>query len=155
MFRAGFPPPENTRLVARPIWHFNRVTVAAPSYLRGHPAIREPQMLAEHEAIVQLAPSGPLQLWSFERGSDRRSLNVHGRLRLSAPAAIHAAAVAGVGVAWLPAWLVADALHAGALRQVLPDWISPITSAWAIYRREARRSAILNAVLASIVDRPS
>jgi DNA-binding transcriptional LysR family regulator len=147
--RAGLPPPENTRLLARPIWQFHRVAVAAPDYLRARPDIARPEDLAAHEAIVQLGPDGPLQTWSLERAGELRSVEVRGRLRLSAPSAIRDSARAALGIAWLPEWIVGESLRERSLRSVLDGWRSPATGAWAIYRREARRSPSLLAVLRS------
>ena len=75
---------------------------------------------------------------------------MRGRLRLTTPLAIRDAAVAGLGVAWLPDWLVAPDLEAGRLRRILGKWRSPRVSAWVLYRVEARGSALVRALLDSL-----
>ena len=147
VFRAGFAVPPSASLIARPLPTIERVAVAAPSYLRAHGVPRAPDALLGHEAILQLSAAGPLERWRFELGAEQREVTVHGRLRLTTPLAIRDAAVAGLGVAWLPDWLVATDLAAGRLRRILAKWRSPRVSAWVLYRVEARGSAVIRAVL--------
>jgi DNA-binding transcriptional LysR family regulator len=150
VLRAGMPIPETDRLIAKQLHEFQRIVVAAPAYLREHGVPTEPDALAHHDAIVQLVASGPLHNWVLTRGKQHTTVSVRGRLRLSAPMAIHHAAVAGLGVAWMPSWLVHNDIGAGRLQRLFPDWSSPASSAWAIYRTEARRSAPLLAVLKAL-----
>jgi DNA-binding transcriptional LysR family regulator len=61
--------------------------------------------------------------------------------------ALRDAALAGLGAALLPDWLVADGVSTGRLRVLLPEWNAPQTRAWAVYRRERRSSVRVKAVI--------
>jgi DNA-binding transcriptional LysR family regulator len=152
ILRTGLPVHESASLIARPLAQFPRVVVAAPSYLRARGTPQDPAALPGHDAIVQLSAAGPLDAWHFERDSKQLAINVRSRLRLSTPLAIRDAARAGLGLAWLPEWLITEDVAAQRLRLLLAKWKSPSATAWALYRVETRGSALIQAFLASVAD---
>jgi len=148
--RAGSPPPDSTAVVAAPLAQMTRILVAAPRWLRKNGTPRQPAQLAQHDCVIQVTPSGRVIPWELASASDPNqvtSVEVHGRLRSNTPSALRDLAVAGAGVAYLPAWLVAAALAQNKLRRVLPEWSSLPITAWAIYRAELRGNARLKAFL--------
>lgn len=56
----------------------------------------------------------------------------------NAPVALRELAIAGLGIALLPDWLVGNDLAAGRLRRVLPALASPEVPVSALYRVEQR-----------------
>lgn len=74
-----------------------------------------------HECLI-FSSRTQRQAWRF-RGQDGEPVKSRGRgrLRLDSGEAIRDAAVAGLGIALLPEFLVADDLATGRLRQVLAD----------------------------------
>lgn len=145
--RAGLSPPESAALVAQPLLSFCRVVVASPSYLRARGEPHHAVALTQHECLVQLGGTGPVSAWHLVCKGKVEVIQVHGDLRISAPIAIREAAIAGLGIAFLPEWLVAADLADGRLRRVLPFHISPSIAAWALYRTELRRSLRVRAFL--------
>ena len=150
VLRAGFPVQESAALIARPLAEFRRVVVAAPSYLRARGIPTDPASLPAHDAIVQLTAAGAIAHWRFERAEEQREIAVRSRLRLTTPLAIREAALNGLGLAWIPDWIVKADVQAGKLRRLFEDWQSPRASAWALYRVEARNSPLIRAFLAAI-----
>ena len=128
--RAGIAPPDSTSIVARELMRFSRVVVAAPRYLRAHGMPKTVAALAKHVAIVQV----PLDAWTL--GDE--TVRVRGPLGCTSPSAIRALALAGHGLALLPAWLVADDLAAGRLKRVLPELVTPVVGLWSLHRVELR-----------------
>jgi len=104
--------------------------VASPDYLarRGTPA--HPEDLAAHDCLAYLRPGAAV--WRFEgrarRGGkapaepQRASVTVQGALRANNSEVLREAALAGLGLALLPDFSAAAAIHAGQLREVLPSW---------------------------------
>ncbi|MBX5081887.1 LysR family transcriptional regulator [Rhizobium lentis] len=94
---------------------------ASPSYLaeRGEP--RDIEDLADHDCLY-FTSRNQRQRWRF-RGKGGTWIKAPGvsRLRLDSGEAIRDAALAGLGIALLPDFLIAADLAAGRLRQVLPD----------------------------------
>jgi DNA-binding transcriptional LysR family regulator len=108
-------------LVTRRVARQRMIVCAAPSYLeaRGSPA--QLADLAEHDALIYRR-SGRARPWLFPRedGAPAEIVPRH-RLRLDDLEAIADAAVLGMGLAWLPSWLVRERLKAGELVELLPE----------------------------------
>ena len=111
----------DTRLVSRVIATYKARLCASPSYLaeRGEP--RDVDDLAVHDCLI-FAGRSQRQGWRF-RGEGGSWIKAQGRsrLRLDSAEAIRDAALAGLGIALLPDFLVTDDLAAGRLRQILAD----------------------------------
>ena len=135
-------------MVAQPLTEMKRIVV-------GSPRLRKPKTPADllgSPALLQVTPSGAPVRWVLvrERDAEPTIVDVAGRLRVSAPAAIRDLAVAGAGYAYLPSWLVEEDLAAGRLRHVVPAWASPTITAYALFRTELRGSPRLRVLLAAL-----
>ena len=148
--RAGGGVPDSAAVVAAPLFEFHRVVVAAPGALGRRTALRDPSALAQVEALVQIGARGAGERWTLVRGDEQRVLDVAGRVGASAPSVLREAALAGVGVALLPTWLVAADLAAGRLCEVLPGWRGPTVGTWALYRAELRGAPAVSAFVAAM-----
>ncbi len=121
--------PLDGHFVAKRLARSEVITCAAPEYLerRGRP--RHPSELAGHDSL--LPPPSILQGGiSFQRGVDVRGhaeeTVVHEPQATVLSTAhldtTYAAALAGMGIAGLPSFVVADTLLEHALERVLPEW---------------------------------
>jgi DNA-binding transcriptional LysR family regulator len=109
-------------VIARRVARQRMVVCASPSYIEtfGQPASLED--IAAHQAIVYRRLGHVLQPWLFPRDDGRLTEIVPvGRLRLDDLDAIADAAEEGMGLAWLPYWLVRVRIEAGTLVRMLPD----------------------------------
>lgn len=131
--RMGVRPPPFA--VARRVGDDRRVLCASPGYLRHHPAPRRPDDLRAHECIVFTGrkDGDTWRLRARPRGTRITSIRVSGRLRINNTRSLHKAALAGLGIADLPHYLVADDLAAGRLRAVLDDLVPPERSIYVVY----------------------
>jgi DNA-binding transcriptional LysR family regulator len=147
--RAGSPPPDSTAFVAHPIMSMERILVAAPRWLRKHGTPRRLEQLARNDALVQVTPAGNVVRWLLRRRGigDATSIDIRGHLRANAPVALRMLALDGLGVAFLPDWLVEEDIAQGRLRRVLPEWSSGPITAWAVHRIELRGSPRIRALL--------
>ena len=110
----------DSSLVARKIAASPLALFAAPSYLRrrGKPkALRE---LARHECVLY-RPEGGKSLWRLSGPSGDASVDVSGPVASDDMAFNMRAAMAGAGIALLPAALAAGPVEQGKLAPVLPD----------------------------------
>lgn len=97
--------------------------VGSPDYFTRHAPPRVPQDLTDHDCITLRLPTyGGVMSWEFERRRKRVVAHVSGRLVFNASDLIVASALAGLGLAWVPADLVATHIAAGKLLPVLADW---------------------------------
>ena len=109
-------------VIARRVARQGMVVCAAPTYLQRHGEPRRIGDLADHHAIVYRRLGQIVQPWLFAREGQRvQEITPTGRLRLDDLDAIADAAAEGVGLAWLPYWLVRERIQAGALVALLPD----------------------------------
>ncbi|KRB32402.1 MULTISPECIES: LysR family transcriptional regulator [Mesorhizobium] len=109
-------------VIARRVARQGMIVCAAPSYLQRHGEPRRIEDLADHQAIVYRRLGQVVQPWLFAReGQTAREIVPSGRLRLDDLDAIADAAVEGMGLAWLPWWLVRERIRTGALVALLPD----------------------------------
>jgi DNA-binding transcriptional LysR family regulator len=112
---------DQTGVIARRVARQRMVVCAAPSYLETHGRPLQIEDIAGHQAIIY-SRSGRINPWLFPR-EDQPPAEVTpiSRLRLDDLEAIAEAAAAGMGLAWLPCWLVRTRILTGALMPLLQD----------------------------------
>jgi len=102
--------------------------VGAPSYFARRPRPRAPQDLAGHNCInLRLPTLGGLYAWEFEKGKREVKVHVEGQFVFNNIALRLNAALAGLGLAYLPEDQVQRRLAHGELVQVLEDWCPPFS----------------------------
>lgn len=110
--------------------------VASGDYLERHAKIAHPENLNEHQCVLLSLP-GYRSLWRFRSKDNDCAIGVGGRVTLSSPAAVRAAALAGMGPTLLADWMVDDDIAQGRLVDLLPDWEASAadfgTAAWILY----------------------
>lgn len=96
--------------------------VASPAYLADHPAPQAPHDLRNHRCIRFRFDSGALYKWDLEYRGKSASVDVDGPMTLGNINLMVEAALAGIGMAWVPLEAVAEPLAAGSLIHLLPEW---------------------------------
>jgi DNA-binding transcriptional LysR family regulator len=109
-----------TNLVARKITSFGGRLVASPAYLQRHGTPRTPEELMNHDAVNRINDEWPLM-------HDGKEITLHPRARFTADngAALVPAVLAGLGIALLPDFLIADHVASGALNVIMHDYPMP------------------------------
>ncbi|MCP3142418.1 LysR family transcriptional regulator [Pyxidicoccus xibeiensis] len=123
----------DTRLVSRVVAQHRVVICAAPSYLeaRGKPETLEE--LAKHDCLL-FSSRTRRQSWQLrQKGGSWVKVEGRSRLRLDSGEAIRDAAVAGLGIAYLPGFLVDEDLASGRLEALLPSCEQETVPIMAIY----------------------
>ncbi|WP_437933364.1 LysR substrate-binding domain-containing protein [Sorangium sp. So ce341] len=123
-------------LVARRLADDRRVLCASPRYLRRHGTPRRLEDLADHDCITHNME--PVPRWTLVGPEGERVIQVSGTLRSSDTLTLRDAAVAGIGVANLPDYVVEEHLESGALRRVLPEYGASTRAIFAVYAAPAR-----------------
>lgn len=114
----------DSSLIARVIARYPVMLCAATGYLARHGAPRNVEDLDNHDCLL-FSSRLHRQSWHFP-GADGSAIRVAGRsrLRLDSGDAIRSAAIAGLGIAYLPHFLIADDLASGRLQPVLAEQVS-------------------------------
>jgi DNA-binding transcriptional LysR family regulator len=130
----------DSSLIAKLLAQHRRVLVASPAWLAAQPKLVMPEDLMNRNCLpFALQPSAAWYYRPFgDPSSEPRSVTVSGNLRANDSEALLSAALNGLGVALLPTWLVGEALRAGKLVGLLPEWtwsIAPGSEAaiWCVY----------------------
>jgi DNA-binding transcriptional LysR family regulator len=111
-------------VIARRIGVAARVVVAAPGYIERHGRPSSPAELAHHTCIVHdVGPDS--DVWTFAGSEGAQDVRVSGGILANDGSAVHLAARAGYGIAFLPLVQVVDNLRKGDLVGVLSDYPSP------------------------------
>jgi len=135
-------------LVAKRLATDQPVLCAAPSYLarRGRP--RTPADVAEHDCLVYTLLRVNEE-WRFRARGEREALSVGVNPRFSAAsgAMLRRAAVAGMGLAVLPRFMVASDLAAGRLEIALDSLFAPTLGIYAVYPQARRVPAKVRALV--------
>jgi DNA-binding transcriptional LysR family regulator len=114
----------DSSLIARRIAPIHGAICATPAYFEVHGRPRRPDDLLQHECLVQNTGRATA-VWRFQDGKRWRSINPRGRFRADNGEAVLQAALAGLGVAYLPTFLIGEAIETGALEPVLRDYPLP------------------------------
>src|SRR5207302_3087024 len=116
--------------------------VGAPSYFNGRPEPKKPQDLISHNCITLRLPShGGLYAWEFAKGGRELRVRVEGQLTYNTTAQMLIAALAGLGLAYVPEGLAQPHLAMGRLKRVLEDWCLPYSGYHLYYPSRRQPSA--------------
>ncbi len=114
-------PVTDGSLVARRVGSTAVRCYAAPAYIEAHGTPQAPGDLTRHVCLVFTRTPDPMH-WVFRGDQGEQPVQIAGRLRANSIEAIHAAALAGLGVALLPGWLADEDAREGRLTRVLAAW---------------------------------
>jgi DNA-binding transcriptional LysR family regulator len=114
--------------------------VGAPSYFARRPRPKRPQDLTAHDCInLRLPTYGSVYAWEFEKNGRELRVRVEGQLVFNNIALRLAAALAGLGLAYLPEDQVRAHLVDRRLIRVLADWC-PKFSGYHLYYPSRRQA---------------
>lgn len=137
--------PESS-LVQRKLCTIQLVMCAAPEYLARRGMPRRPEDLRAHNCLGYASPP---QRWTLAR--DQR-VETNGNLSIDNGDGLRRAAVAGLGIVYLPSFLVGPDLREGRLVQLLPAEAHVVGGAWAIYPASRHPASKVRALIDYFVE---
>lgn len=115
----------DSSLIARRLCAVPRHTVAAPSYLKRYGRPTHPMHLAQHRCFGY-AYLSTADVWHYSNAAGEQvSVRPAGPLRVNNGEAALPAVIAGLGIADLPGFIVADAIRSGEVEVILKGWSQP------------------------------
>jgi DNA-binding transcriptional LysR family regulator len=132
----------DSSFVARKLESARRLFIAAPSYLARHGPPMSLADLARHDLIGGPADTGE-ETWIGRRNGRVERQAVSPRIHSRSAAGVVACAVAGLGVASGSIWMCAEALAAGAVVEILTDYVLDPIPAYVVFpagRRPSQRA---------------
>jgi DNA-binding transcriptional LysR family regulator len=128
--------------------------VGAPSYFRKRNEPKKPQDLVGHNCINLRLPShGGVYAWEFEKSGRELKVRVDGQMILNGANQMLNAALAGVGLAYIPEDMAGPYLTKGRLKRVLADWCQPYSGYHLFYPSRRQSSAAFNLVVEALRER--
>jgi DNA-binding transcriptional LysR family regulator len=136
--------------VARKLATMHRVLCASPAYLEAHGEPAHPEDLATHNCLRYRHIPGEI-VWRFADADRTYEIQVDGNFAANNAGSIASAAIAGMGLALLPVWMVGREIHRGQLREVLPEYSAEIADfaneVFAVYPHARHLSAKVRAYI--------
>jgi len=147
--RVGHLPDSN--LIARRVGPIDGKLVASPGYIETYGAPQTLGELLDHEALMQ-----GTEPWQLMDGDNVITIRPQGRFKADNGSALIAAALAGLGIGYLPNGLTRNHLASGALVPVLPQHPTRPAGAYVIRppgQHPARKIRVLIEMLSEFFDK--
>jgi len=141
----------DSSLIARRVGPLYGRLVASPAYVAAHGSPETPDELGAHEALTQ-----GTEAWQLTDGDAAITVHPQGRFKADNGTALVAAAVAGLGIAWVPDGLTSDHLASGALVPVMTRYPPPPAGIYVVRppgQYPARKVRILTELLIKCFDK--
>ncbi|EOL8958681.1 LysR family transcriptional regulator [Cronobacter dublinensis] len=141
-------------MIAVPIGPLLRMAAAAsPDYFSRHPVPQTPQELVQHNCInMRMAASGRVYVWEFDGDDGPVNVRVDGQLIFNTSAHIVDAALAGLGIAFLPLEEFGSHITEGRLVQVLEPWCHPFPGYYLYYPSRKQPSPAFSLVVEALKE---
>lgn len=117
-------PPTDQSTIWRKICRIPRILAASPTYLARRDVPKEPRALRDHDCLSYAERAGDAA-WALLRGDETVQVPLKPCLTCNNGDMLAQLALNDEGIVLLPMFLVQDALDAGKLQQILPDWHLP------------------------------
>jgi DNA-binding transcriptional LysR family regulator len=140
----------DSTLTARRIAEGRRVVLASPSYVKAHGEPNAPKDLSNHRAVIYDLRGGGSR-WVFTRETARETVDLKGRVHMTAAEGVREAVFAGLGLAVSSEWMFSPEMASGKVKVLLPQWQLPPIDLWAITPTGRRTNAKARA-FASFVE---
>lgn len=119
-------------LIARKIAEVRFGLYASPAYLDQRGVPKTLADLPRHDAVVFRGARGDTS-WPLSSEGQTKTVQMTGRVSVDDLGALRSAALAGLGIALLAPFNVAEEVAAGELVRVLPAWVGPASAVSIVY----------------------
>lgn len=118
---------QDSNLVAKRVGPIRGKLVASPGYITAFGSPESPDEIAAHQALMQ-----GTETWQFLDGDKIVSVQPQGRFKADSATALAAAALAGLGIAWLPDCVTYEHVASGALVPIMTRCPVPPGAAYVV-----------------------
>jgi len=131
--------PDST-LVARKIATLQWIVCASPKYLAHHGDPKTPADLGKHTCLAHVNLDPNDRAWRLHSSDHVISVKISGAFSSNSALVLRKAALAGLGIGYLPLYCIEEDLKTGALRKVLTSYSPPQRPIYVVYPPAARVS---------------
>ncbi|MBS4694270.1 LysR family transcriptional regulator [Aeromonas allosaccharophila] len=140
----------DSSLVARQLATIKLELCASPAYLARKGAPQSPEDLKQHDCLIYTLTQPE---WHFKRGGEAQSIRPQGPLRANNGVALTRAACDDQGIILQPTFIVGEALRAGQLVSLLPEWDKGEVGLYAVYPHRRFVSAKVRCFIEFVQER--
>jgi DNA-binding transcriptional LysR family regulator len=136
---------QDSSLLARRIGPIYGKLVASPEYIQTHGSPETPDEVVNHQALMQ-----GTETWQFMDGNQTVTVHPQGRFKADNATALVAAAIAGLGIAWVPDGVTDEHVAQGTLVPIMTRYPLPPAGAYVIRppgQHPARKVRVLTELL--------
>lgn len=139
-------------MVAVPIGPKLRMAVvASPSYFAANTAPQTPPELINHSCInIRYSMQSGISAWEFERQGQSLNVRVGGQVIVNTTPHLVTAALAGLGIAYLPEDEFTPHIEQGSLIRVLEEWCEPFAGYYLYYPSRRQHSPAFSLVVEAL-----
>ncbi|EIX9074351.1 LysR family transcriptional regulator [Klebsiella aerogenes] len=136
-------------MIAMPIGPKLRMAAAAsPDYFALYPVPKTPHDLTQHQCInMRMVRSGGIYVWEFDHEGGELKVRVNGQLTFNTSDHVVDAALAGLGIAFLPEEEFGSHIREGRLVRVLESWCHPFPGYYLYYPSRKQPSPAFSLVV--------
>ena len=121
---------------------------ASPDYFARYPVPKTPHDLTQHQCInMRMVRSGGIYVWEFDREGGELKVRVNGQLTFNTSDHVVDAALAGLGIAFLPEEEFGPHTREGRLVRVLESWCHPFPGYYLYYPSRKQPSPAFSLVV--------
>lgn len=118
---------QDSNLIAKRVGPIRGKLVASSDYIRTYGSPESPDEVAKHQALMQ-----GTETWQFLDGDRIVAIAPQGRFKADSATALAAAAVAGLGIAWLPDCVTYQHVASGSLVPIMTRYPVPPAAAYVV-----------------------
>jgi DNA-binding transcriptional LysR family regulator len=136
---------QDSNLIARRVGPVYGKLVASPDYIKLHGAPETPEQLVTHQALMQ-----GTEAWQLMDGDKITTVQPQGRFKADNAMVLAAAAVAGLGIAWIPDCITYEHVTSGALVPIMSRYPPPPAAVYVVRppgQHPARKVRVLTEML--------
>ena len=143
----------DSSLISRRLGQYRMMLCASPAYLKNHPAPTDPDDIKQH-ACLCYSTNSLVPEWTFVRPDGKPwPVQIKGPLHANNGDVLHAAALQGLGLVYLPSFIVGPDVQASALVSLLPDSVPTDTAIHAVYPHSRHLSPKVRALIDFLAGR--
>ncbi|EPC03069.1 hypothetical protein L861_22430 [Litchfieldella anticariensis FP35 = DSM 16096] len=143
---------KDSTLVARRLAPIRRLVVCSPEYANRHGIPATPQELHAHDCLIYTNAT-PAEQWRFLVDGKWESIRTKGRFKGNNAEMLRDAALRGLGLAALPAFIVGKEVDRGDLQAVLLDYPLKDSTLYAVYPPTRRLATKVRTVVDFFAER--
>ena len=124
---------KDSSMIARHMMELHYIVCGSPEYVERHGMPQDPNDLARHKCILYSQPNLTGESWWFEHDGGEITVPVEGVMNVNNAWSVRVLMIAGVGIGFVPDFVVSHDIEAGRLIRMMPGWAASADDVHAVY----------------------